>query len=100
VGDITYLPKQGGGWLYLATWLDRYSRKIMGWDVREPCPKTWSTRPYAAPWRCVSPRLGSSCTPTKAATAVNFEDLVARKQAIQSMSRRGNCYDNAHAESF
>lgn len=34
-GDITYLPKQGGGWLYLATWLDRYSLKIVGWDMRE-----------------------------------------------------------------
>jgi len=34
VGDITYLPRQGGGWLYLAVWLDRCSRKIVGWDVR------------------------------------------------------------------
>jgi putative transposase len=29
VGNITYLPKQGGGWLYLATWLDWYSRKVV-----------------------------------------------------------------------
>ena len=34
MGDITYLPRQGGGWLYLAVWLDRCSRKIVGWDVR------------------------------------------------------------------
>jgi putative transposase len=30
VGDITYLPSQGGGWLYLAGWLDRCSRKVVG----------------------------------------------------------------------
>ncbi|WP_218136976.1 DDE-type integrase/transposase/recombinase, partial [Hymenobacter terrestris] len=39
VGDITYLPHQGGGWLYLAVWLDLCSRKIVGWDVRESMPE-------------------------------------------------------------
>ena len=39
VGDITYLPRQGGGWLYLAVWLDRCSRKIVGWDVCETMPE-------------------------------------------------------------
>ncbi|WP_161599642.1 DDE-type integrase/transposase/recombinase [Hymenobacter nivis] len=34
VGDSTYLPRQGGGWRYLAVWLDRCARKIVGWDVR------------------------------------------------------------------
>ena len=33
-------------------------------------------------------------------SASNFKALVARHEALQSMSRRGNCYDNAHAESF
>jgi len=33
-------------------------------------------------------------------SATNFKALVARHQALQSMSRRGNCYDSAHAESF
>ncbi|WP_394333374.1 hypothetical protein [Hymenobacter actinosclerus] len=34
IGNITYLPRQGGGWLYLAVWLDRCPRKIVGRDVR------------------------------------------------------------------
>ena len=39
VDEITYLPRQGSGWCYLATWLDRYSRKVIGWDVRDTMPE-------------------------------------------------------------
>lgn len=39
MGDITCLPKQGSGWLYLANWQDIYSRKVVGWDVRETMPE-------------------------------------------------------------
>ena len=35
----TYLPRQGGGWRYGAVWLDRCSRKVVGWDVRKTMPK-------------------------------------------------------------
>jgi len=35
VGDITYLPLQGGGFCYLATWTDLFSRLIVGWEVQE-----------------------------------------------------------------
>ncbi len=34
VSDITYLPLLGGGWAYLATWLDLYTRRIVGWASR------------------------------------------------------------------
>jgi len=44
VGDIPYLPKQGGGWLYLATWLDRYSRKVVGFGVAGATPKPTTLR--------------------------------------------------------
>ncbi len=35
VGDITYLPLQGGGWAYLATWTDLFSRRVVGWAIRD-----------------------------------------------------------------
>lgn len=35
VGDITYLPLETGDWAYLETWLDLYSRYIVGWDIQE-----------------------------------------------------------------
>lgn len=39
IGDITCLPRQGRGWLYLAVWLDCCSRKIVGWDLRDKMPE-------------------------------------------------------------
>ena len=39
VGDITYLPRQGCGWLYLAVWLDYCSRKIVDRDLRDTMPE-------------------------------------------------------------
>ena len=96
VGDITYLPRQGGGWLYLAVWLDRCSRKVVGCDVRETIPEDRVSEAFRRPpaGLVAHSDQGSQYTPTR------FKDLLARHRAQQSMSRRGNYYDNAHAESF
>ena len=66
VGDITYLPRQGGGWLYLAVWLDRCSRKVVGWDVRETMPVDLVSE--ALRRALAGPRPGLLSTPTKAAS--------------------------------
>jgi len=102
VGDITYLPKQGGGWLYLATWLDRYSRKVVGWDVRESMPEDLVSEALRRALAVRQPAAGLLIHSDQGSqyAATNFKALVARHEALQSMSRRGNCYDNAHAESF
>ncbi|UOQ64836.1 IS3 family transposase [Hymenobacter volaticus] len=102
VGDITYLPRQGGGWLYLATWLDRCSRKVVGWDVRETMPEglvSEALRRALAVWRPTAGLIVHSAQGSQYA-ATNFKALLAQHGAQQSMSQRGNCYDNAHAESF
>jgi len=107
VGDITYLsyrvrPKQGGGWLYLATWLDRCSRKIVGWDVRETMPEDLVSEALRWAFAVRKPAAGLVIHSDQGSqyAATNFKALVTRHEALQSMSRRGNCYDNAHAESF
>ena len=102
VGDITYLPKQDGGWLYLATWLDRYSRKVVGWDVRESIPEDLVSEALRRALAVRKPAIGHVVHSDQGSqcAATNFKALLARHEAVQSMSRRGNCYDNAHAESF
>ena len=107
VGDITYLPRQGGGWLYLAVWLDRCSRKIVGWDVRDTMPEDLVSEALRRALAVRRPPDGLVVHSDQGSqyTATRFKDLVSKHGALQSMSRRGNCYDNAlpgttHAESF
>ena len=102
VGDITYLPKQGGGWLYLATWLDRCSRKVVGWDLRETMPEDLVSEALRRALAVRQPAAGLIIHSDQGSqyAATRFKDLLTRHGALPSMSRRGNCYDNAHAESF
>ena len=102
VGDITYLPRQGGGWLYLAVWLDRCSRKIVGWDVRDTMPEDLVSEALRRALAVRRPPAGLVVHSDQGSqyTATRFKQLLTRHGARQSMSRRGNCYDNAHAESF
>ncbi|WP_082685241.1 IS3 family transposase [Hymenobacter sedentarius] len=102
VGDITYLPRQGGGWLYLAVWLDRCSRKIVGWDVRDTMPEDLVSEALRRALVVRRPPAGLVVHSDQGSqyTATRFKALLARHGAVQSMSRRGNCYDNAHAEPF
>ena len=101
-GDITYLPHQGGGWLYLAVWLDRCSRKVVGRDVRKTMPEDLvsETLRRALAVRRPPADLVVHSDQGSQYTATRFKALLARHGAVPSMSRRGNCYDNAHAESF
>jgi transposase InsO family protein len=102
VGDITCLPKQGGGWLYLASWQDACSRKVVGWDVRETMPEDLVSEALRRALAVRQPAGGLIVHSDQGSqyTAARFGDLLTRHGAEQSMSRRGNCYDNAQAESF
>lgn len=99
--DITYLPSRSG-WFYLAFFIDLFSRMIVGW--------------------CVSRSLGHEMVLSALSRAIGrrrppegllihsdrgvqyccegFREVVSQQKFIQSMSRKGNCWDNAVSESF
>lgn len=102
LGDITYLPRQCRGWLYLAVWFDHCSRKIMGWSVRETMTEGLGSQALRHALAVRQPPAGLIVHFDQGSqyTATCFKDLIAEHGAQQSMSWWGNCYDNTHAESF
>lgn len=101
VGDITYLAT-GEGWLYLAVLIDLYSRKVIGWAMsdRMTADLVGDTLKMAL-WRRKMPKKvivhsdrGSQYCSTL------YQSLVIQHDLKCSMSAKGNCYDNACAESF
>lgn len=102
VGDITCLPKQGGGWLYLASWQDACPRKVVGWDVRETMPEDLVSEALRRALAVRQPVQGLIVHSDQDSqyTATCFRNLLTQHGAAQSMSRRGNCYDKAQAEYF
>lgn len=100
VSDITYL-KTNEGWLYLCVWIDLFSRAVVGWSLSTSLKSQFvcdaltaglNRRPGARP-------LVHSDRGVQYASNV-FRQLLWRNKLRQSMSRKGNCWDNACAESF
>jgi transposase InsO family protein len=101
VGDITYLPTQEG-WLYLAIILDACSRKIVGWQVEDHLESSLVTEALkqARERRGHAPGLLHHSDRGVQYASSAQRALLATYQITASMSRKGNCYDNAMAESF
>lgn len=101
VGDITYIHTRHG-FLYLAVFVDVFSRKVTGWamDTRVKDALTMSAL-YQAVGR-EHPEAGLIVHTDRGAqyTSHRFTALLQRYQFRQSMSRKGNPYDNAIMESF
>ncbi len=101
VGDITYVPTREG-WLYLSIFIDLYSRAVVGWSMSNRMTATlvtdslemamWKRRPQAG--LLVHSDRGSQYVSER------YQSLLNDNQFICSMSRKGNCWDNAVAESF
>lgn len=100
VSDITYIETQEG-WLYLAVFIDLYSRMVVGWSMADTMTASLVTTAYdmAIKRRGIkSPEIVHSDRGCQYASEL-FKDLLS-SVCKQSMSRKGNCWDNAVAESF
>lgn len=101
VGDITYIST-GEGWLYLATVIDLYSRKIVGWSMDDTMKVSLVNDALNMAIRHTNPPKGLLWHTDRGSQYASYshKDLLQHHGIIQSMSRKGNCWDNAVAESF
>ncbi|MHC8409793.1 IS3 family transposase [Pseudomonas sp. Hz4] len=101
VADITYIRTRSG-WLYLAVVLDLYSRKIVGWSMAPnmPAELVCSAMQLAIAQRQPPPGLIAHSDRGSQYASASYRALLARHNMQQSMSRKGNCWDNAVMERF
>jgi transposase InsO family protein len=101
VGDVTYLPA-GEGWLYLAVLLDLFSRRVVGYALSERNDKELAIAAMrrALVLRAPSGGLLQHTDRGSPYASGAYQALLAEHGIVASMSRRGDCYDNAVAESF
>ena len=100
-GDYTYL-RIPQGWLYLAVVLDLYSRRAIGWSVSRQRTANLTREALRMAIGQRKPKPGTVFHSDQGIeyAAHSFQSLLTAHRIEPSMSRRGNCYDNAHMESF
>lgn len=101
VADTTYLPVIGG-FIYLVVIIDLFSRKVVGWQLGDHLDAELSAEALRKALARRSPAPGLLFHSDRGIefAAKTFRVLLSQAGAIQSMSRKGNCWDNAPAESF
>lgn len=100
-GDITYVPTREG-WLYVAVLLDLASRRVVGWAMQPTLDQslTQQALQMALRHRHPSPGLLHHSDRGVQYAATDYQALLTLYGLRPSMSRKGDCYDNAVAESF
>ena len=101
MSDISYIYTKEG-WLYLAAVMDLYSRKIIGWAMEKRLTKDLVIKALkmAIGNRRPSPGLLMHSDRGIQYASYEYQKLLQKHGMICSMSRKGNCYDNAVLESF
>ncbi len=101
VGDITYIWTSEG-WLYLATVMDLFSRKIVGFNMETNLSTELPKVALKRAFNFRSPQKGLIHHSDQGSqyASIDYTDILKEKKCKISMSRRGDCYDNACIESF
>ena len=101
VGDITYIRTQED-WLYLCVVQDLYSRRIVGWAMSDTINSALvcAALKMALQQRSPGPGLLFHSDRGVQYAADEYQELLRRNKTMCSMSRKGNCWDNACAENF
>lgn len=101
LGDLTYV-RTGEGWLFLAAVLDLHTRKIVGWSMRETLHAKIAIEALEMAVRRQRPAPGLICHTDRGIqyACEDYRKALAAAKITPSMSRRGDCLDNAPMESF
>ncbi len=99
--DITYVATKEG-WLYVAGVLDACSRKIVGWAAADTMPTSLVARAFERAIQTQRPAAGLLHHSDRGSQYASdaYRELLRSHSVVPSMSRAGNCYDNARMESF
>lgn len=101
IGDITYIHTKRG-YLYLAVFLDVYSRRVVGWSMERRMKESLVIQAFLQAYGREKPEEGLIVHTDQGSqyTGGNFRSVLKAYGATHSNSRRGNPYDNAMMESF
>lgn len=101
VGDITYIPLEGGTFCYLAILMDLFSRRIVAWHLSDNMTESLVLRALRSAVKERQPHPGVIHHSDRGGQYAGneYRSVLRRAAALQSMSRAGDCYDNAFMES-
>jgi putative transposase len=103
VGDLTYIPT-AEGWLFLAVVIDLFSRKVVGWSMRPDMQRELVMDALDMAWLGRNPgrQTGLIFHSDRGSqyASDDFSQLLTRHGIVPSMSRKGNCWDNACSETL
>jgi transposase InsO family protein len=100
-GDITYVWTQEG-WLYLAVLLDLFSRRVIGWSMGTTLERSLVLSALEMALSSRQPSAGLVCHSDRGSqyASAAYQGRLSEVGIVCSMSRKGNCWDNAPVESF